>query len=220
MVGALREDEGRALAGGSDVLAQVRQVDRVPDDVGGRGGLVVGEGCVGLEVGVFAGERGRAQLEEAVDVPLLDELFVGVDVDGKVEVVRDGHRDGTGCRARRLEHVEALDDEDVGAIHVDVGVGHDVVGDVRVHRGFCVRVAGLHRGEERDEGRAVVGLGEPLAGDEGAFLQDPVRVEEAVGGHQVHARRGVPAGEQQLEEACDRRLADGDRAGDADDEGG
>ena len=83
-----------------------------------------------------------------------------------------------------------------------------------------MRVTGLDRGQEGDEGRAVVGLGEPLAGDEGAFVQDPVRVEEPVGRHQVHARRGVPAGEQQLEEARDRRLADGDRAGDADDEGG
>ena len=51
-------------------------------------------------------------------------------------------------------------------------------------------------------------------------MQDPVRVEEAVGRHQVHARGGIPAGEQELEEARDGRFADGDRAGDADDEGG
>ena len=98
-----------------------------------------------------------------------------------------------GAGARRLEHVEALDDEDVGAVHVDVGVWNDVVGDVGVHGCLGVRVARLDRGEERDEGRAVVGLGEALAGDEGAFLQDPVRVEEAVRGHQVHAGRGIPA---------------------------
>ena len=162
----------------------------------GGDGLVVRQGCVGFEVGVFAGERGRAQLEETVHVPLFDERLVGVDVDGEVEVVRDGHRHGSGRRARRLEHVEALDDEDVGAIHVDEGVGHDVVGDVGVHGCLGVRVARLDRGQERDEGRAVVGLGEALAGDEGTFLQDPVRVEEPVGRHEVHARGGIPAREQ------------------------
>gem|GEM_PF-5711310 len=196
MVGALREDEGRALAGGADVLAQVRQVDRVPDDVGGRGGLVVGEGCVGLKVGVFAGERGRAQLEETIDVPLLDELLVGIDVDRKIEVVRDGHRDGTGCRARWLEHVEALDDEDVGAIHVDVGVGHDVVGDVRVHRGFCVRVAGLHRGEERDEGRAVVGLGKTFSPKQAFGTEYRIGEKETICRDQINSRGLFPSGQE------------------------
>ena len=62
-----------------------------------------------------------------------------------------------------------------------------------VDGGLRVGVSGFDGGEEGDEGRAVVGFGEALAGDEGAFLKDSVGVEEAVGGHQVDAGRGVPA---------------------------
>ena len=59
------------------------------------------------------------QFQEAVDVPLLNVCLVGVDVDGEVEVIGDGDGNGAGRGAWGLEDVEALDDEDVGAVHVE-----------------------------------------------------------------------------------------------------
>ena len=157
------------------------------------GRLIAFHTMCAVETASVSGERCRAQLEETLDVPLLNMFLVGVDVDGEVEVIGDGDGNGAGRGAWGLEDVEALDDEDVGAVHVDVGVWNDVVGDVGVDGGLRVGVAGFDGREEGDEGRAVVGFGESFAGDEGALLQDAVRVEEAVRGHQVYAGRGVPA---------------------------
>ena len=58
-----------------------------------------------------------------------------VDVDGEVEVVGEG-QPGAAVPAgqRGLEHVQALDDEDVGAVHGQPLARHDVVDEVRVDR--------------------------------------------------------------------------------------
>src|SRR5699024_12743939 len=88
---------------------------------------------VAVEERVGILERAVLEPQETPDVPGPDVRGARVDVDGEVEVVahRDAHlpvRAGT----RRLEHVEALDDEDVRAPHGDAGAGDDVVGVVRV----------------------------------------------------------------------------------------
>ena len=72
---------------------------------------------VAVEVGGGIAERRLAQAHEAGDVPVLDHAGVGVHVDREVEEVRD-ERDGLAAlgHARRLQHVEAFDDQDVGAI--------------------------------------------------------------------------------------------------------
>src|SRR5699024_5083563 len=91
----------------------------------------------------------------------------GVDIDGEVEVVADGHpylavRAGPG----RLEDVEALDDEDIGAAHRDAGSRDDVVGVVRVDGGAHLLRTGFHGGHEAQQAAPIVGLGEALAAAE------------------------------------------------------
>ena len=60
-----------------------------PDERGGLDRLLVGEMGEVLEEAVGVLEHGLAQLQEALHVPLLDVVLVGVDVDAEVEVVAD-----------------------------------------------------------------------------------------------------------------------------------
>src|SRR6185503_13621062 len=80
MVGALAQDQASALPGGQDVVVEVLLVDRAPDlqRLGAR--LVGGELGVAMEVGGGIAKRRLAQAHEAGDVPLLDDLGVGVHV--------------------------------------------------------------------------------------------------------------------------------------------
>ena len=84
-----------------------------------------------MEERVGVGERPALQLEKTFLIPASDVLGAGVHVDGEVEQVADREAvAGSG----RLEHVESLDDEDVGLAHDDLGVRHNVVAQVRVER--------------------------------------------------------------------------------------
>ena len=143
-------------------------------------------------------------------------LRAGVDVDGEVEEVaqREPPRDGG------LQHVEALDDQDVGPPHDHLGPRHDVVARVRVEGRPHLFCAALDLRDEAQQVPAVVRLGEPLAVHDAAALELGVRVEEPVGGDQLDAGRVVPAAQQLAQEARDGRLADGHRARDADHERG
>ena len=121
---------------------------------------------------------------------------------------------------RRLQHVETLDDQDVGPAHDDLGARHDVVDQVRVD-GARTSAAPLFTCDtKRGQRAAVVRLGEALALHQAAALELGVRPEEPVGGDQLDAGRVVPAAQQLVQQARGRRLADGDRPGDADHERG
>ena len=172
-----------------------------------------------MEVRAGLVEGHVAELDDPVQVPAHDVRLVGVDVDRQVEEVRDRQRLARP-RPGRLEDVEPFEDEDVGAVDLDVRVGDDVVGDVVVDGRAYAVPAPLDRPEEVDEGVAVVGLGESLALHEPAPLQLRVRIEEPVGRHQLHPRRRGPATQELAQKAGRRRLADRHRPGDADDEGG
>src|SRR5690606_16544922 len=112
VVAVLVQDEGGAGAGRQDVGDQVDLVDVPPHALGERGGLVLVQlARVPVEVGARVGERGAAQREQPVDEPLPDVLDAGVQVDGEVEEV--GQAEAAG--GRRLQDVQALDDQDVGA---------------------------------------------------------------------------------------------------------
>src|SRR6478735_7541449 len=216
---ALGEDQRGPPPGGPDVLGQVGGVDGVPDPLGGGAGLLVGERGIPVEVGVGVGEGGAAQAEEAVDVPPLDVLGAGVDVDREVEEVAD-RQAGAAVRQhpRRLEHVEALDDEHVGAADQGPGAGDDVVGQVRIDRGGDLLHARLDLGHEPEQRPAVVGLGEALALQQPPALELGVGVEETVGRDELDPRGAGPAAEELAQDPGGRGLAHGDRAGDADEE--
>ena len=119
-----------------------------------------------------------------------------------------------------LQHVESLDDEHVGLAHHDALARDDVVGQVRVDGRGDLGVAGLDLGDESQQRPAVVRLREALALEQATRLQLGVGEEEPVGRDELDARRIGPAGEHLAQDAGGRRLADGDRAGDADDERG
>ena len=106
-----------------------------------------------------------------------------------------------------------------GRSTVTVLAGHHIVDEVRIDRGRHLWLAGLHIGEEAQDRRAVIALREALALHQAAPLELGIGQEEAVGGDELDLGRVGPAREQRLEHARRGRLADGDRAGDADDVG-
>ena len=221
VLGVLGQDQGGPPSGGGDVLAQVDQVDALPDLVRSSQGHVVGDLGEAAEVGARLGEGRVLEGEEPVQVPAADVIGVGVDVDREVDEVAHRQRRGPRPRPPRggLEHVEPLQHEDVGALHRYVPVRDDVVDRVGVDGRLDVLAAGLHCRDELQQGATVVGLGKALAGHESALLKDPVGQQKAVGGHQIHPGRVREAGEQVGDETCRRRLAHGDRPGHRDDEG-
>src|SRR3954462_10428411 len=107
VVGGLMQHEAGPGAGRRDVVAQVRAVDLGPDADGGLGGLLVAEAGEAVEVGAAVLERGPAQGEEPVDVPLADVGLGRVDVDGEVEEVGEEDLRGRAVGAPAgLEDVE------------------------------------------------------------------------------------------------------------------
>ena len=75
--------------------------------------------------------------------------------------------------------------------------------------------------QEGQQAAGVVALREPLAVHDAAVVEHPVRVQEPVGGDQVHLRMGRPAGHQGLQDARRGALAHRHAAGadDADSDG-
>ena len=130
-------------------------------------------------VGVL--EHRLAQRHEAGDEPVEDVRLLGVDVDREVEVVADE----LGRRAAHLQHVEALEDEDVGLADDRLLTGQHVVDHVAVHRGTDLGGAALDVAQERQQPARVVALGEALARHQPALLEHGVGMEEAVGGDEV-----------------------------------
>ena len=143
----------------------------------------------------------------------------GVDVDGEVEEVAQREPGAPVlAHARRLQDVEALDDDDVGTLDDDLLVGHDVVDEVGVDGGLDLVATGLDVDDEAQQRAAVVGLREALALQQPAPVELGVGVEEAVGGHQRHPRVLGPVGQHLLQHARGGRLADRHRPGEPDDE--
>ena len=79
--------------------------------------------------------------------------------------------------------------------------------------------AALEFAQELEQPLGVVRLGEALAVHDAALLEDPVGVQEAIGGDEVDLRMVGPACEQFLEDAGEGALADGDAPGHTDHEG-
>src|SRR5680860_420276 len=177
--------------------------------------LILAQLRVAVEERLRVGEGATLQLEEAFLVPAGDVPGAGVHVHGEVEQVADRQ---AVSRAGRREHIQALDDEDVGAADDNLRVGHDVVAEVRVERRTHLFGAALDRGDEAEQGTPVVRLREALAVHQAASGQLGVGEQESVGRHQLHPRGVFPAGEQLPQQASDGRLADGDGSGDTDHE--
>ncbi len=221
MVLALDDDQGGPLPAWQDVLDEVGAVDRLPDGEGGRDRLVVGQRGIPVEVGIRVGERGGAQGEEPVDVPPFDVRHPRVDIDREVEEVAHGQaRPAHGAHRGGAQDVEAFDDEDIGLTHDHSLAGDDVIGQVRIDRRRHFGPPTLDLGEEPQQCSPVVGLWKTLAVHEPSAPQLSVGQQEPVGGDELHVGGRRPPAEQLAQDAGGRRLADGDRSGDADDERG
>lgn len=99
---ALFQYQRGAHAGGQDVFYQVRQVNGLPNFAGLGARLLIIHIRIGGEVRIRPAEFGIAQREEAIDVPLLNIVRAGIDVDGEIKEIRNGEG-GAG-----LKDVEAL----------------------------------------------------------------------------------------------------------------
>ena len=143
-----------------------------------------------------------------------------VEIDREVEEVGDeGDRGAVPRQARRLEDVQALDNEDIRRFNHLLLARHHVVDEVGIDRGGDAPMPGLDVGEEAQQGRAVVALGKTLPLHRAHTLQFGVGVEEAVGRDEIDLRRVGPAGEQRLQHPRRGRFADRHRAGQADNVG-
>ena len=94
--------------------------------------------------------------------------------------------------------------------------GDDVVDDVAVDGRPHLVGPALEVAQEPQQAAGVVALGEALALHQPALGEHGVGVQEPVRGHEVDLRVVGPAGQQRLQDAGERALADGHAAGDAD----
>ena len=155
----LLDYERRPTFGRCDVLAQVSTVDGFPNLLRQRRRLTFVEfGKVAKETVRVLKHRAPQQME-ALDEPVFDERFVGIEIDREVEVVA---HEFIGARVD-LQHVQTLQNEDVGLMHGDLRVGQDVVDDVAVdgcrHLGFAT----LDRPQELEQPTCVVTFRKPFA---------------------------------------------------------
>src|SRR5215210_1166891 len=219
VVRALLQDQRCAATGRQDVLDQVDLVDLSPDRRRRGPRLVVRQRGEAVEEGRLVGERGLAQSTEPLDVPPLDVLDSGVDVDREVEEVRHRHPGPPVLpRAPRLQDVETLDDQHVGRAHHDSLAGQHVVGQVRVDGRSHLWDTRLHRAQEAQQRALVVGLGEALALQQSAPDELLVRQQEPVCRDQLHSRVLRPRRQELAQDPCCRALPDRHAAGDPDHE--
>ena len=109
------------------------------------------------EIALGVAKRRCPEPHETLDVPLLQERFVGVQENREIEKI--GNERNLLAFAQqpvRQEHVQPLDDENVGPVDHDLLARHHVVDEMRIDRRAHMRVACLHVGEEADQSSAVV----------------------------------------------------------------
>jgi hypothetical protein len=166
--------------------------------------------------------RGRTTSDPRIwtaPLKVVDAVFVGVDIDRKVEEVRQERHDlAVAGQLARLQHVDAFEDQDVRPVDGRKRARHDVIGQVRIERRLDGPLAGLYARQEPKQRAYIIAIGKSLALHQVFAAQDLVGQKEAVGGDEIDLGAGWPARQQLLQHACGGRFADRDRTGDADDE--
>lgn len=216
VVSALFQDQRCPLASWLDVVPQIEAIDSSPDRSSGVNGLIPAEMCIVSKETVRFLENRFAQTEKPLDVPTLDVVLVSVDVDGKVEVVRNELGVLTSWDAN-LKNVQTLEDQDVRLAHCRGLSVDDVIDHMAVDGSFDNRLTALQVAEEFQESPGVVALGETLAVHDSAILENSVRVEESIGRDQIDLGMIRPAGKEGLKNSRERALADSDTSCNSDD---
>src|SRR6185312_17451376 len=87
-------------------------------------------------------------------------------------------------------------DQDVGSPHPDLGVGHDVIGQMAVDRGHHFFLAGFDIDHKAQQSAPIVGFREALSMEQPAAFQLGIGEQEAVGGDQADPGMFRPDGQQ------------------------
>src|SRR6476660_6368225 len=89
MIFRLLNDQVGAFARGQNVFAEVDGINGFPNLNCGGDGFIDGESGVAVKVRGWILEYCVSQCQEAIDVPLTDVIFLRIDVNGKIEEIRD-----------------------------------------------------------------------------------------------------------------------------------
>ena len=100
--------------------------------------------------------------------------------------------------------------------HHLVLAGHNIVNHVIVAGNFHALLPGFDPPQKIEKGGVIIGFREAFAVHEATFGQHRIGVEEAVGGHQVHAGSVGPAAQELLEQTRRRRFPYRNRPGNPD----
>ena len=201
-----------------NIFVQVDQVDARPDRRCGFDCLLIGQARITVKVRFWITERGSAQSQEAIHVPGLQHLLIGVEIDREVEEIRDeGNRLAILRQATGLQHVQPFDDKYVRPVDLNRLVRHDVIEKVRVDRCSCRTPTSLDVGKEAQQRRQIITLREALLLHQAFAFENGVRIKKPIGRDQIDLGHIRPACQQGLQNARRGRLANRDRACNADD---
>src|SRR6266480_856339 len=135
VVRALLEDQRCARAGRQNVVLEIGEVGAFPYRGCGSDRLFVGQRRITMEVGLRIVEGGVAQRQPAPHVPFAQHCLVGVDIDGEIEEIgNDGYRLAVTRQPSGLQHIDALDDQNVGLVDLLPLVRNDVPTQMRIDR--------------------------------------------------------------------------------------
>mgnify|MGYP001353347571 CR=1 FL=1 len=163
VVGTLAQDEVGARPCRQDVLTQVPGIDVGPQPFGDRTGRIGGQLRIAVKEGLRIGEGGLPQAHEAVDIPGVDQVLVGIDIDREVEEIGDeGHFLAVARQVAGLKDVQPFQDKDVGAVHGDRLARHDVIIEMRIDRRGDMPAARLQVRQELQQRRPVVAFRKAL----------------------------------------------------------
>src|SRR5262249_26078072 len=99
----------------------------------------------------------------------------------------------TAGSAAGLQHVQSLDDHDVGLPNGLILPRHDVVPEMGVHRREHLGHTGLHIRQKANETTLIVALWKALALKKTARFECRERQQEAIGRNQIDRRVAWPA---------------------------
>src|SRR5699024_2717896 len=123
-----------------------------------------------------------------VNVPTPDVPAGRVDVQRKVEEVANGQPGpAVTARAGRGEHVQPLDNDDLGPLDGDDLIGN-VVGQMRVDGSVDAFLARFDVDRDSQQRLAGIGFGDPLAVHDAAALEFGIGQEKTVGGDKLNPR--------------------------------
>src|SRR3546814_2496353 len=109
-----------------------------------------------------------------------------IDIDREIEEVGNPrHELAVGEQVARLQHVDALEDQDVRPVDDRELVGQDVKGQVRIARRLDVGLARLDGGEEAQQRADVVAFRKALSLHQVLAPQNRIGMQKSVGGDEV-----------------------------------